>query len=280
MSFADAALLLIGHGSTTKRESAAPVYQHAAELRQRRVFAEVREAFWKQEPGIRAVLASLTARRVFAVPLFISEGYFSQEVIPAELGLSPRGGPEAIRVRQIGTQLLYYCGPVGTHRSITSVILDRAREVIARYPFPRPPEPGETALVIAGHGTDRNENSRWAAESQAELIRALGTYAEVHAVFMEEEPRIGQVYALVGARNVVMAPFFISDGLHSDRDIPILLGEPERVVRDRLQRGQPAWRNPTERRGKLLWYARSVGGEPHLAEVILERVREAAIHAA
>ena len=74
-----------------------------------------------------------------------------------------------------------------------------------------------------------------------------------------------------------MVPFFISDGLHSYEDIPVMLGEPERVVQERLKSGQPTWRNPTERKGKRLWYSASIGTEPLIADVILERVREAAI---
>ena len=73
-----------------------------------------------------------------------------------------------------------------------------------------------------------------------------------------------------------MVPFFISDGLHTQEDIPVLLGEPEQIVRQRLQNGQPAWQNPCEINGKLVWYSRSVGTDPLVAEVILERVREAA----
>ncbi len=272
----DAALLLIGHGSTASRDSAAPVYQHAAQLRQRNLFAEVREAFWKQEPGIRAVLGSLTARRVFAVPLLISEGYFSEEVIPFELGLGPSQTKPFDRVRQDATRTLVYCLPVGTHPSMASVILARAREVVENHPFPRAPQPAQTALGIAGHGTDRNENSRRAIEQQAERVRSLGIYAEVHAIFMEEEPRIGRIYELARAREVVVVPFFISDGLHARQDLPVLLGEPQPVVQQRMERGQPTWRNPTERRGKRLWFARSVGTEPHLADVVLDRVREAA----
>jgi len=64
--------------------------------------------------------------------------------------------------------------------------------------------------------------------------------------------------------------------LHSYEDIPVMLGVPERVVRERLQQGQPTWRNPTEREGKRIWYTASIGSEPHLSDVILERVREAA----
>jgi len=71
-------------------------------------------------------------------------------------------------------------------------------------------------------------------------------------------------------------PFFISDGLHTQEDIPVLLGEAKRTVEQRLAAGQPTWRNPTEKNGKLVWYSPSVGSAPELAEVILERVREAA----
>jgi hypothetical protein len=56
----------------------------------------------------------------------------------------------------------------------------------------------------------------------------------------------------------------------------VLLGEPERIVKERLAAGQPTWRNPSERDGKRVWYASSVGTEPLLAEVILERVHEVA----
>src|SRR5580765_5337750 len=88
-NFSDAALVVLGHGSTKNAESSAPVYQHAAELRRRNLFAEVREAFWKQEPQVKNVLADIAEPRVFIVPLFISEGYFSSDVIPHALGFQP-----------------------------------------------------------------------------------------------------------------------------------------------------------------------------------------------
>ncbi len=83
-------------------------------------------------------------------------------------------------------------------------------------------------------------------------------------------------YQIAQTKNLVVVPFFISDGLHAQEDIPVLLGEPERAVNERLAAGQPAWRNPTEKNGRLVWYSPAVGSEPRLADVILERVREAA----
>lgn len=275
-NFSDAALVLIGHGSTLNAESAAPTHQHADELRRRGIFAQVVEGFWKEEPGLAGVLRGVFAPRVFIVPLFISEGYFTEEIIPRELGLCTQGRRDFPRVQQLGAQTLHYCGPVGTHPSMTAVLLARAADVVAKHPFPRAPKPAETTLFIAGHGTGNNENSRKAIEHQVELIRAQNLYAAVHPVFMEEAPRIAECYALAPTKNLVMVPFFISDGLHSFEDIPVMLGEAERVVQDRLKSGQPTWRNPTEKQGKLVWYSTSIGTEPHLVDVILKRVRESA----
>jgi sirohydrochlorin cobaltochelatase len=108
-----------------------------------------------------------------------------------------------------------------------------------------------------------------------ELIRALNLYADVRAVYLDEDPRIKGCQATAATRNVVVVPFFISDGLHTTEDIPVLLGEPERLVKERLAAGQPTWRNPSEKLGKLTWYSPAIGSEPLMAEVILERVREA-----
>jgi len=272
--FSDAALVLVGHGSTLNAESAAPTYQHADELRRRKIFGQVAECFWKQEPAICAVMRGVFAPRVFIVPLFISDGYFTEEVIPRELGLCAKEQRDFSRIQQRGAQRLHYCGPVGTHDSMTAVLLARAREVVEKHPFPREPKPEETTLFIAGHGTGNNENSRKAIERQVELIRAMNAYAAVHPVFMEEEPRIGECYQLAQTKNIVMVPFFISDGLHSYEDIPVMLGEVARVVQERFKGGQPTWRNPTEKHGKRVWYSASIGNEPHIADVILERVRE------
>ena len=272
--YSDAALVLVGHGSTLNAESSAPTYQHADALRARGLFGQVIECFWKIEPSIAGVLRGVFARRVFIVPLFISEGYFTEEVIPRELGLSD-GTPGFARVQQRGGQMLHYCGPVGSHESMTGVLLERARSITATFPFPVAPKPRDTALFIAGHGTGNNENSRKAIEVQVEIIQKAGIYAEVHSIFMEEDPRIGDCYQMAKAKNLVIVPFFISDGLHSHEDIPVLLGEPEPVVKERYRQGQPTWRNPTGRQGKRVWYTPSIGSEPHIPEVILERVRQA-----
>jgi sirohydrochlorin cobaltochelatase len=274
--FSDSTLILVGHGSTLNADSARPTWQHADELRRRGVFGQVVEAFWKLEPNFGAALRAARCRRVFIVPLFISEGYFTEEVIPREMGFPLGDGPTFPRRRDDDGRTFYYCGPVGTHESMTEVLMARADEVVARHPFPHAPDRSNRSVFIAGHGTGNNDNSRKAIERQVDLIRATGRYADVHAVFMEEAPLIASCWESATTRNLVMVPFFISDGLHSYEDIPMMLGEPERVVRQRLAEGVPTWRNPTEKNGKRLWYSRSIGDEPHIADVILQRAREAA----
>lgn len=268
--------MLLGHGTSLDPDSAAAVYQHAAQLRARSLFIEVREAFWKQDPQVNDVVASIQSPRLFIVPLFMSEGFFSNQIIPQELGFPAPGAGDSRRVLRRGTQTLLFCDPVGTHERMTAVLLARAREVVEKFPFPRAPAPSETTLFVVGHGTPRNENSRKAVESQVDLVRQHKLYADAQSLFLEEEPRVPECYSLARTRCLVVVPFFASDGLHAREDIPVLLGETKERVRARLQRGQSPWRNPTERRGKLVWYASSVGTAPEVADVILERVKEAA----
>jgi sirohydrochlorin cobaltochelatase len=276
--FSDAALVLLGHGSTVNETSGDVVYQHAHELRQRNLFAEVREAFWKQEPKIKDVLSSISVNRIFIVPLFISEGYFSEEVIPQALGFKSEEGPEFSRAQPCGGQTLFYCKPVGTHDGITDVLLERAHKIVEMFPFPRAPKAKDLTLFIAGHGTEQNENSRASIQHQAGLIRAQNLYAGVHAVFLEEPPKVSECFYLAETRHIVVAPFFMSEGMHSQEDIPVMLGDSKRIVQQRLGMRQPPWRNPTERNGKLIWYSAVVGTHPKIAEVILERVKDAAAH--
>lgn len=269
--FSDAVLVVLGHGTDLNEKSSAPVRQHAAELRRRRQFRDVREAFWKQEPEIKRVLAEIAAPRIFIAPLFISEGYFAGRMIPRELGFE-----NGRRLRITGDSRIYFCAPVGTHDRMTNVILSRADGILKAFPFPRAPRASETTLFIAGHGTEKDDNSSKPIERQAELIRGMGVFADVHAIFLEEAPRISDCYQMGRTRNMVVVPFFISDGLHTQEDIPVLLGESKRNIAERLAAGQPAWRNPTEREGRLVWYTAAVGTHPEMADVILDRVVESA----
>lgn len=285
--FRDATLLIIGHGSTVNEDSGATVHQHAAALRDRGLFAAVREAFWKIEPSIPRVLAEAQTPRVFVVPFFTTEGYFTQYAIPGALSLPTDAAGRVLPqpAFKLGDRTLHYCAPVGTHPLMTEIILARAASVLEelrntkhgiRSSSTQPTNQPSTALVIAGHGTELNADSRKSIERQVELIAARNFFDEVHPAFLEEEPRIADIPKFVQAQRIVIVPFFMSDGLHVCEDIPVLLGETVETVQARLKTGEWPWRNPTDRRGKTIFYTPGVGSERGIADVILERVRAAA----
>jgi sirohydrochlorin cobaltochelatase len=270
------ALLIVAHGSTVNPDSSAPTLAHAAEIRRRKIFADVECAFWKEEPSLRDAIFLFDPemiREVYVVPNFISEGYFTQTVVPRELELNGR-----ITKRSNG-QLWKYCEPVGNHPMMTELLLKRAREVAPSA------GPADTSLLIVAHGTDLNENSAVAAKREAERIRALGKYAAVLNVYMEEPPLVANWRKLTETRNVVVVPFFISDGLHSYEDIPVLLGI---VVAADVDRGRPSSaslatarrevfrRNPYEIDGRSLFYAPSIGTDPGFADIIVEQAEKSA----
>mgnify|MGYP001185427804 FL=1 len=272
-NFKDAVLVLIGHGSTVNQQSSRSVRRLAEELAARDLFAQVSIAFDLEEPRIVDV-SHINASRIFVVPITISEGRFTEEIIPQRLGLTVSGQSDYDRVQEINGRQMTYCHPIGTHPGMTQVLMECASNVVVQHPFPYVPKPVETALFIAGHGTKKNKNSRKSIEAQVNIIRTRSEYAEVWPVFMEEIPFIADCYTITEARHMVVVPFFVSDGQHTLEDIPALLGEPVAIVKARLAAGQPTWSNPTERNGKLIWYASAVGSEASLQEVVLERVRE------
>jgi sirohydrochlorin cobaltochelatase len=246
----NAALLIVGHGSTVNPASSTPTLMHAATIRSRGFFAEVACCFWKEEPSLRDAVFFFrdpAIREVYVVPNFISEGYFTRTVIPRELELT---GAETQRPNG---QVWKYCEPVGNHDSMTQHLLARARE-IAPAVIER-----EATLLIVAHGTSLNDNSAVAAKEQAEKIRALDRYAAVLNVYMEEPPLVSDWASLTKTRDVVVVPFFISDGLHSYEDIPVLLGID----------GKSA--GPHQLHGRSIFYSTAIGTDARFAEVIIEQ---------
>ncbi|ELZ23866.1 hypothetical protein C477_01670 [Haloterrigena salina JCM 13891] len=282
------ALVIAAHGSHLNPDASDPTYAHADTVRETGAFDEVREAFWKEEPHFREVIRTLESDEVFVVPLFISEGYFTEQVIPRELRLEEwdpekwdSDGTSASQVtleaEDVG-KTIHYCGPVGTHDAMTDVIVQRAESVT------EDPDVGEVSasgdaearrsisdggfgLTVVGHGTERNENSAKAIEYHTERIRETDRFDEAKALFMDEEPEVDDVTDYFDTDDVVVVPLFIADGYHTQEDIPEDMGLTEDY---RL-----GWDVPSEVDGHRIWYAGAVGTEGLMADVILERAADA-----
>lgn len=257
----NSALLIVGHGSTENPDSSTPYFEHVDEIRRRGLFAEVHCCFWKEEPSMREAFYLIDAKEIYVVPDFISEGYFTQDVIPRELQLS--GPTTAIRGKTF-----HYCLPVGVHSSMTGLILRRAREVAPDV------DPATATLIITGHGTQLNQNSTKAIRDQVDKIIASDAgYAAVLDAYMEEPPFIAEWDQLSQTPNVIIVPFFISDGLHSYQDIPVLIGIENEIGAAASQR-EIFRHNPHPVRGKTLYYTSAIGTERLMADVILDQVHD------
>jgi len=266
------ALVIAAHGSHLNAGSSQPTFDHADTIRAVGAFDEVRESFWKEEPSFREVLRTVDADEVYVVPLFISEGYFTEQVIPRELrldGWDPEDwdsdGTSATHTTLTASdtgQTVHYCGPVGTHDSMSDVIVQRAESVT-----------GDTdvgdgfGLAVVGHGTERNENSAKAIEYHADRIRESGRFDEVQALFMDEDPEVDDVTDFFESDDIVVVPLFVADGFHTQEDIPEDMG-----LTDDYRTG---WDTPAEVDGHHIWYSGAVGTEPLMADVVLERAADA-----
>jgi sirohydrochlorin cobaltochelatase len=241
------ALVIVGHGSHLNEDSSLPVYEHAERIRETGEFDEVVECFWKEEPSMRHVLDTVESGEVYVVPAFISEGYFTQQVIPRELGLE---GP----VTRKGEKTVCYAGPLGTFEGMPDVILERVNDLMRGKVTSE-----RTALVLLGHGTDLNKNSGGVIYLNAGRIRDREVFDLVEVGFLDQEPEIGEVVENVEAENVVLIPVFIAEGWHTRETIPQDLG----LTGEMTVRGD-----------RTIFYGAPVGTHPSMANLIAARARE------
>jgi len=117
------------------------------------------------------------------------------------------------------------------------------------------------AIVIVDHGSRRAEANA-ALEEVALLIRRARPDAIVRVAHMDlVPPTIADAFdacVAEGAGEVIVHPYFVSPGNHSMQDIP-------RIVREAASRHPGVAARITE----------PLGVHPNIAEVILERVRDA-----
>ncbi len=247
------ALVLAGHGSHISAETAGVVWAYVDRLRHLGVADEITACFWKEQPAFSQALESVAADEVVIVPVFTAQGYFTREVLPAEMGLA---GPLTRR----GKRRIHLTPTVGEHKLLDGIVDARLRETIARCGL----QPGATAAAIIGHGTPRNRNSRAAAKAQANRLRALGWLNEVIAVYLDDEPAIPSVYDNTCSPNIIALPYFLAEGSHVTLDVPRALG---------LSPGQTA----ESVNGRQVYYCQPVGADESICAVILQLARESGL---
>ncbi|MDA7922423.1 hypothetical protein N9B73_11755 [Verrucomicrobiales bacterium] len=256
----DSALLILGHGSTENPDSSHPSWEHADKIAATGQFSSVHCAFWKEEPSFRQIWPMIEEKEVYIVPNFISEGYFTRQVLPRELEIKGHTS------ERLGKKV-HYCDPVGIHSTMTDLLIKRAKEIL---------DPGvnlnETTLIIVGHGTNLNKKSVDAIKDQVAAIKATDEpFGDVIDAYMEEAPFIADWKTLTDSPTVIVVPFFIADALHSYQDIPVLLGIETEITEAASQR-DVFRQNPYHMGDRTLYYSSAIGTDPSLAEVIVDQV--------
>lgn len=247
------ALILVGHGSSSNQASRLPTERLAAQLRDRGLFAEVRECFLKEPPWLDTILTDVSAATACVVPVFAGHGYLTRTVVPRAMGLSGRltrrSGP--------GPQRVYYTAPIGCHPRIPDMIRRRALTILAEAGI----APRTAALLLVGHGSGRPGGSAETPEATATALRDSGDFGEVCTAYLEQEPSVRNWLTLVKSTHVVAAPLLVAEGLHGSEDLPPLFG---------LAAGE---RGPGHVSGRSVWFCGGIGASAEVADIILEQVR-------
>ncbi len=243
------ALILAGHGSHISPNTAGVVWGYVDRLRQWGVANEVTACFWKEVPAFSHVLDTIQADTVVIVPVFTAQGYFTQTVIPTEMGLDGA-------ITNKNGKTIYYTPTIGEHPYLETIVQERVADTLSTYQL----DTQDTAVAIIGHGTRRNNRSQDATRHQANQVRQQNIVAEVVDVYLDDEPDILSLYESTQAKNVIAVPFFLAEGSHVTIDVPEALG---------IQYGDV----PDEVHGRNVYYTAPVGTDDAICRVILELAR-------
>ena len=116
-----------------------------------------------------------------------------------------------------------------------------------------------TGIIVFAHGSRIEPANEAVRKAAAELARA-GEYANVEAAFLElGRPGIEEAADLLVARGMqrlVIVPYFLTPGMHLERDLPVLV--------DRISK---------KNRNIQVLVTESLDGHPGLVQILADRVR-------
>ena len=191
-------LVLTAHGSVDPR-SAAVTHAVAGRIRRLRPWLDVRSAFLeKTDPNLRDVLTGL--RDGVVVPFLLADAYHARVDIPEMIEQS------GARVAQADV--------LGEDPALLSVLRQRLSEVGVS-----PDEDGLGVVVAAVGSSNETANARTADVARALSAGTRWAGAEV-AFAAGPRPNVADTAERLraeGARNLVIAPWFLAHGIITDR---------------------------------------------------------------
>jgi sirohydrochlorin cobaltochelatase len=248
------ALLIAGHG--TRDEAGAEAFRaFVRELGRRHPELPVAGGFIELSPPplTEAVgeLVERGVRRFAAVPLMLVSAGHAKGDIPAALN----------REKERHPGISYTYGrPLGPHPSLLAVLERRVEEALGGGPERTPGDRADVTVLLVGRGsTDPDANAE--VHKAARLLWEGRGYAGVETAFVSlaapDVPSGLDRCARLGARRIVVLPYFLFTGILPDR------------VRQQTE-GWAAAHPEVEVRS-----ADVIGPEPELLDLVMERYREA-----
>jgi sirohydrochlorin ferrochelatase len=205
--------MLFAIGSSHSAGPAKSLDRHARALARLGLFRQVRTAVMIGGPSPREAMQDLDGD-VYIVPMMMCTGWIWSTQIPTSLGLSETSSNDGSRTVQL-------CDPLGHHPELGRLVGLRAQMAARRHRL----QPGQTALLIVAHGTDRDQGSQHATDRHAALLRDTPRgFAEVLTAYLDQAPTIPDTVASL-RRPTVVAGLFATPGPHAEQDVPRLIAE-------------------------------------------------------
>jgi len=236
------AVVLVGHGSARHPEAGAPLLALAEAVRRHGRFASVEARFLKQDPRLGPPAA---APLTVIVPVLTGGGAFAETRLAEQAGLD---GPQTLGP----TGRILLTPPVGAHPGFAALVERQALQSAMRAGY----DPAASVLLLIGHGASRPEGAAGTAQAIAGRIADRGRFAQVSALFLEQEPFAASWPERVGDRPSIVVPLLLSQGGHARTDLPGLFG-------------------PDRREGRSVVLAAPPTDPDSLAEIVLALVPDA-----
>lgn len=116
-----------------------------------------------------------------------------------------------------------------------------------------------TGIIVFGHGSSVTSANEAVKAVAAAAARAAGWEA-YETAFLEANPRLDQAVshlASTGIDNILVLPYFLTLGIHLQRDLPRLVEDLEREYGVSIQVAPP------------------LDGHPELSRILVDRAQEA-----
>lgn len=205
------ALVIAAHGDRGGPGRNESLGHHVAALLKRNEFVCVAGGVLNGEPSLEDALqqaVSSGAKQILLYPMFMSGGYFVQNILPKRITAAKLPIP------------LTMLQPFGLDSRVPLMMLENALRKAASAEL----DPATVDLLITGHGSKFGTGNADATRAVAQAMSEHSPFRSLDVAFLEESP-----FVLEALRkhhnNSVVTGFFSGEGMHAGDDIPAAISK-------------------------------------------------------